>query len=146
MKTYGGVDVQIHIFLTSALDGGEWSASHPGRFTPRETNHGTHWIGGWVGPRTGLDDIDRSKILPLPGLELQPLGLPARSQSLYQLHYPGCFIFWSIPLNKMLLYYKFQRLCYKHMLNVVCIHTCVSFNQEVSVHHISQRQTVQNCT
>jgi hypothetical protein len=22
--------------LTSALDGGEWSASHPGRFTPRE--------------------------------------------------------------------------------------------------------------
>jgi hypothetical protein len=28
MKTYGGVDVQIHIFLTSALVGGEWSASH----------------------------------------------------------------------------------------------------------------------
>jgi hypothetical protein len=27
MKTYGGVDVQIHVFLTSALVGGEWSAS-----------------------------------------------------------------------------------------------------------------------
>jgi hypothetical protein len=27
MKTYSGVDVQIHIFLTSALVGGEWSAS-----------------------------------------------------------------------------------------------------------------------
>jgi hypothetical protein len=29
-----GVDVQIHIFLTSALAGGEWSASRTGRFTP----------------------------------------------------------------------------------------------------------------
>jgi hypothetical protein len=28
MKAYGGVDVQMHIFLTSALVGGEWSASH----------------------------------------------------------------------------------------------------------------------
>jgi hypothetical protein len=34
MKTYGGVDVQIHIFLTSALVGGEWSASLRCRFTP----------------------------------------------------------------------------------------------------------------
>jgi hypothetical protein len=33
MKAYGGVDVQMHIFLTSALVGGEWSASRPGRFT-----------------------------------------------------------------------------------------------------------------
>jgi hypothetical protein len=28
--------------LTLALDGGEWSASHPGRFTPRERDLGTH--------------------------------------------------------------------------------------------------------
>jgi hypothetical protein len=35
MKAYGGVDVQIHIFLTSALIGGKWSASRIGRFTPR---------------------------------------------------------------------------------------------------------------
>jgi hypothetical protein len=34
MKAYGGVDVQVHIFLTSALAGGEWSGSRPGRFTP----------------------------------------------------------------------------------------------------------------
>jgi hypothetical protein len=68
MKTYGGVYVQIHVFLTSALVGGEWSASRPGRFAL-----GTHWIGGWVGPRTGLDDVQRRNILPLPGLELQPV-------------------------------------------------------------------------
>jgi hypothetical protein len=36
MKTYWGVDVQLHSFITSALGGGEWSASHPGRFTPSE--------------------------------------------------------------------------------------------------------------
>jgi hypothetical protein len=35
MKAYGGVDVYIHIFLTSALVGGEWSASRPCRFIHR---------------------------------------------------------------------------------------------------------------
>jgi hypothetical protein len=34
MKVYGGVDVYTHILLTSALDGGEWPVSRPGRFTP----------------------------------------------------------------------------------------------------------------
>jgi hypothetical protein len=58
MKVYWGVKVQLHAFLTSALDGGEWSASHHGRFTPRERAPGTHWIGGWVGPRAGLDAVD----------------------------------------------------------------------------------------
>jgi hypothetical protein len=28
----GEVEVQLHSFLTSALDGGEWSSSSPGRF------------------------------------------------------------------------------------------------------------------
>jgi hypothetical protein len=49
MKTYWGVEVKLHAFLTSVLDGGELSASRPCRFTPRERALGTHWIGGWVG-------------------------------------------------------------------------------------------------
>jgi len=32
--------------VTSALGGGEWSASGPGSFTPKERAHGTSWIGG----------------------------------------------------------------------------------------------------
>jgi hypothetical protein len=36
MKTDGGVDVQMQVLLTSALVGGEWPASRPGRFTPGE--------------------------------------------------------------------------------------------------------------
>jgi hypothetical protein len=33
-----------------------------------------------VGPRTGLDDVEKRKFLILPGVELRPLGLPAHSQ------------------------------------------------------------------
>jgi hypothetical protein len=58
MKAYGGVDVKIHLFLTSALVGGEWSASPLCRFTPGESAPGTHWIEGWVSPRAGLDDVE----------------------------------------------------------------------------------------
>jgi hypothetical protein len=43
--------------LTSVLDGGEWSASRPGRFTPRVRAPGTHWIGGWVDPKAVLDAV-----------------------------------------------------------------------------------------
>jgi hypothetical protein len=48
--------------LNSALDGGEWSASGPGRFTPRERAPGNHWIGGCVGPRAVLDAVVKRKI------------------------------------------------------------------------------------
>jgi hypothetical protein len=89
MKVYGGVDVQIHAFLTSALIGDEWSASRPGRFIPWERAPSTHWIGGWVGPRTGLDGVEKRKFLILPGLEFRTLHRPAHSQSLYRPCYPG---------------------------------------------------------
>jgi hypothetical protein len=94
------VDVYIHIFLTSSLLAGEWSASRPGRFTPRERAPGTHWIGGWVNPRTGLDDVEKRKFLNIPGLELRPLGRPARSQSLYRLRYPGSLN--NLRINKLI--------------------------------------------
>jgi hypothetical protein len=83
------VDVELHIFLTSALVGGEWSVSRPGRFTRGERAPGTHWIGGWVDLRAGMDDVENTEFLTLLGLELRPLGRPARSQSLYRLRYPG---------------------------------------------------------
>jgi hypothetical protein len=54
MKAYGGADIYTHLFLTSALFGGEWSASRPGSFTP-----GTPCIGGWVHSKAGLDDVER---------------------------------------------------------------------------------------
>jgi hypothetical protein len=36
MKTYWGVEVQLHSVLTSELDFSEWSASCPGRFIRRD--------------------------------------------------------------------------------------------------------------
>jgi hypothetical protein len=71
MKAYWGMEVQLHAFLTSALDEGEWSASRPGRFTPRERALGTHWIGGWLGPRAVLDAVVNRKI-PSPLQESNP--------------------------------------------------------------------------
>jgi hypothetical protein len=59
MKAYGGMEVEMYIFLTSALAGGEWSAACPCHFIPRERTPGTHWIGGWVGPRAGQDDVEK---------------------------------------------------------------------------------------
>jgi hypothetical protein len=76
MKTYGGSGCIAPQFLTSALDGGEWSASRPGRFTPGERAHGTHWIGGWVGPRAGLDAAEKIKFSPQPGFEPRPAAIP----------------------------------------------------------------------
>jgi hypothetical protein len=87
MKTYRGVGVFIHIFLTLALAGREWLASRPARFTAGERAPNTHWMGGWVDPRVGLDDVERITFLTLPGLELRTQVRPAPSQSLYRLHY-----------------------------------------------------------
>jgi hypothetical protein len=72
-------------FLTSALDGGEWSASRPGLLTLRDRVPGTRWIRGWVGPRWTLRRREKSYSC----LESNP-GRPARSPSLYLLSYPGC--------------------------------------------------------
>jgi hypothetical protein len=44
-----------------------------------------------VNPIAGLDDLEKRKLLTLPGLELQPLSRPALSQSLYRLRYPGSY-------------------------------------------------------
>jgi hypothetical protein len=57
-------------FLTSTLGGGEWSASPPGRFILGEFAPDTHWIGGWVVPRAGLDAVE--KIIILPCQEFNP--------------------------------------------------------------------------
>jgi hypothetical protein len=82
----GCIDPRILVF------GPSWrgvAASRPCRLTPGERAPDTYCIGGWVGPRTGLDDVERRKFLPLPGLELRPRGSPSSSQSLYRLSYSG---------------------------------------------------------
>jgi hypothetical protein len=52
----------LHAFLTTALDGGGWSASCSSHFTPGGRAPGAHWIGGWEGPRVGLDTVSKRRI------------------------------------------------------------------------------------
>jgi hypothetical protein len=54
-------DTILHVFLTSALVGGESSASRSGRFIPEVEPPHIQWAGGWVGPRAGQDAVDRSE-------------------------------------------------------------------------------------
>jgi hypothetical protein len=57
----GGVDVWTHVFLTSALDGGEWSASCLDNYIFGGKALSTPWIGGSMGPRRGLDATENRK-------------------------------------------------------------------------------------
>jgi hypothetical protein len=68
MKAYGEVNVYIHILLDSEIVGSEWSALHPGRFTPGERAPDSQWIGSWMGPRFGLYGVEGTKFLTLPRL------------------------------------------------------------------------------
>jgi hypothetical protein len=77
IKTYGGVEIQLHVFLTSAIDGGDWSVSSPGRFTPEERAPGTHWIGGWRA--TAI-----ANILQVPRLRMRGDKTPLPHTSLYR--------------------------------------------------------------
>jgi hypothetical protein len=90
MKMYGGSGYIIRFFLIWAIVGGEWSASHSGRFTPP-----------WgEGPRYPLDrrlggPQSRSRrrgeeiFFTIPGLELRPHDHAARRELLYRLRYPS---------------------------------------------------------
>jgi hypothetical protein len=72
-------------FTTSALDGGEWSASRPGRALPlgkgcplpivQET--------GWAPELVWIQRLGGKNPLPLPGIEPRSPGRPVRSQALY---------------------------------------------------------------
>jgi hypothetical protein len=136
MKAYGGIDVQSHVFLISALARGEWSASRPSRFSP-----GAHWVGGRVDPRTSLDDVENIKILPISGLELRPLCRPARSQSLYRFRYPGSVytniliyfivhgvVWWVLEFISLSLFGmrdRIYKLCRFHWKDYECTQNCI---------------------
>jgi len=76
MKTYEGVEVYLHAFLTSQLDGDKWSASLPGRFILMERAPARYpFVGGWLGPRiTVWARWGREKISFLPLPEIVPVA------------------------------------------------------------------------
>jgi hypothetical protein len=110
MKAYRRVDVRHHIFLTSALAGGEWSASCPGHFTPGKRASGTHWIRGWVDPWAGVDDMVKWKFLPP-----SPAQIPTPwSSSRWPVAIPSTL---SQVLRSLKLNIKSQKMLYQGTLN-----------------------------
>jgi hypothetical protein len=69
MERCGGLKVYLYAFLTSVLEGGEWSASRPGSFSSGERAPSTHWTGGWM-DLSHLDAVARPESNP---------GCPARN-------------------------------------------------------------------
>jgi hypothetical protein len=55
MNTYAAVDIHVHVFLTSALVGGEGTDSSPGSFTPLPQE--IEEEAGWA-PRASLDKVE----------------------------------------------------------------------------------------
>jgi hypothetical protein len=53
------MELQLQVFLTSTVDG-ELLVLRSDRFTRGERAHCIHWIGDWVGPRTGVDAVQKS--------------------------------------------------------------------------------------
>jgi hypothetical protein len=78
-------------FLTSALEGSECPASRPNRFTPEKRAPFTDWIGGLVGSRAGLNDVQQRQLSSL--CRESNTGRAARSPSLYELSNPGNYCF-----------------------------------------------------
>jgi hypothetical protein len=61
MKTYGGVETSLHVFLISALHEWQQSVSYACGFDFRETIFGTHFTNSWVDPSVGLDTVGNRK-------------------------------------------------------------------------------------
>jgi hypothetical protein len=82
MKLYVGVDVKIHVFLTSALVGGEWSASPSGKEPLLPIGHEAEWAPEpvWMthgGEKSCLyrdTNSDPSAVLPQP--IAKPIAIP----------------------------------------------------------------------
>jgi len=70
MKVYRGVVVQLHPFLTLALDAGEPSASQCLLYPSGKKFPGTYWTEGLVGPWANLDVWRAENVLSLPGLKI----------------------------------------------------------------------------
>jgi hypothetical protein len=92
--------VGLHLFLTSALEGSEWLTLRPNLFIP-EKGPGTHW----VGPKAGLDIMEKRKSPVLTGIRTpddEALSLVTKP---YQQHHCSVFRMASgsnfVPENRL---------------------------------------------
>jgi len=58
-RRIGRIEVLLHSFITSVIDGGFWSTSRPGRSISRKVP-GTDRTIGWFVPRAGVETLEKS--------------------------------------------------------------------------------------
>jgi hypothetical protein len=63
------------LFMTSSLDGVERWASRLCLLTPGERTTGTYSVGRWLGPRNGMDAMEKINVFPFLGIEFWPSSL-----------------------------------------------------------------------
>jgi hypothetical protein len=81
MQVSTGKAVKLLLIIDVGAGRSEWSASRSGSVLPRERTPGTHWTGGWVDLRAGLNTEATGKI-PCP-CRGSKVGRPVSSQTLY---------------------------------------------------------------
>jgi hypothetical protein len=59
MKAHEVAEVQLHSFLTSELNRGEWLDYRLGRFTAEERGPSTHWTRDWM---DGLEPVEKTEM------------------------------------------------------------------------------------
>jgi hypothetical protein len=63
------------------------ASGQPWPLSPGESAPATHWIRGWVGPRTGMDAVEYRKTLRLPENRTPAVQPEAR-----------CYTAWAVPI------------------------------------------------
>jgi hypothetical protein len=61
LRRIGIVEVQLHPFSNSALDGSKWVISRLCRFNPRKVNFEAKCIGNCMSTKVGLDFLEKKK-------------------------------------------------------------------------------------
>jgi hypothetical protein len=70
-RSRGGAEVQLYSYFNLGAKAGWVVNATPRPLYPRETP-GTYRMGGWVGPRAGVDGCGKFHSLP-PGLDPRPV-------------------------------------------------------------------------
>lgn len=91
-----------------------------------------------MGLRTGLDEVERRNILPLPGLELRILGRTASSQSLHFCVIQQILLIYFIASclrNLTIFAYSLYPLCL-FCLSLICVHSIYFRSTYINVLYI----------
>jgi hypothetical protein len=99
-------------------------------FTPRplyhrQINSGTHWAGGWLGPRVGLESFWKTEnFLSLPGFEPRTVKPVASRNTNYAIRAPCLILIEQLKWPQGYASYTFQNYTYGKCVSGRCSQLC----------------------